>query len=227
MRRACGRLLTTLAIGAFVGAISVADSRAETNTPDGIIYEAEFQRLWAQNGERWTTEDNDVQAKLAELEQKFGKKPNIIHILWDDMRYGAVGHRLLTDISGYEAPNLEQMARDGASFTRMYTEPSCTPTRVAAVTGRLAVRSGMIFPIFPIHRMGLPGSEVTIAEVVGDTYHTGFFEKAHFGDQEEGYVTNQGWDEAIFSLYNQFAGQAFNGGAEDSGLFGRLLSGRL
>jgi hypothetical protein len=59
------------------------------------------------------------------------------------MRYGAVGHRLLTDISGYEAPNLEQMARDGMSFTRMYTEPSCTPTRVAAATGRLAVRSGM------------------------------------------------------------------------------------
>ncbi len=99
----------------------------------------------------------------------------------------------------------------------MYTEPSCTPTRVAAATGRLAVRSGMIFPIFPIHRMGLPDSEVTIAEVVDDTYHTGFFEKAHFGDQEEGYVTNQGWDEAIFSLYNQFAGQMFTSDAENTG----------
>ena len=90
----------------------------------------------------WEKQDNQIDEKLAALEKKFGKKPNIIHILWDDMRYGAVGHRLLTDISGYEAPNLEQMARDGASFTRMYTEPSCTPTRVAAATGRLAVRSG-------------------------------------------------------------------------------------
>ena len=75
----------------------------------------------------------------------------------------------------------------------------------------------MIFPIFPIHRMGLPASEVTIAEVVDDTYHTGMFEKLHFGDQEESYAHNQGWDEAIFSLYNQFAGQAFTPDAENQG----------
>ncbi len=65
----------------------------------------------------------------------------------------------------------------------------------------------MIFPIFPIHKMGLPGSEVTIAEVLDDDYNTGFFEKSHFGDQEESYLHNQGYDEAIFTLYNQFAGQ--------------------
>ncbi len=203
---------------ALAATLSVAPAHAQdTNTPDGIIYEAEFQRLWEQKGEEWTAEDKEIQDRLQALEKKFGKKPNIIHILWDDMRMGAVGSRLYTDISGYEAPNLEKMARSGLTFTRMYTEPSCTPTRVAAATGRLAVRSGMIFPIFPIHRMGLPASEVTIAEVVDDTYHTGFFEKAHFGDQEEGYVHNQGWDEAIFSLYNQFAGQMFTKDAESTG----------
>jgi arylsulfatase len=210
-------LLLAPALLAFSGLTAVPALAQKPDIPGGLVHEAEFQRLWAQNGDRWAEEDKEIDAKLAELEEKFGKKPNIIHILWDDMRYGAVGHRLLTDISGYDAPNLEQMARDGMSLTRMYTEPSCTPTRVAAATGRLAVRSGMVFPIFPIHRMGLPGSEVTIAEVVDDTYHTGMFEKAHFGDQEEGYVTNQGWDEAIFSLYNQFAGQNFNSGAEDQG----------
>ena len=204
----------TTAVAALLALTLLVTAPASARTakvPGGLVHEAEFQRLWAQNGDRWTEEDKDIQARLDELERKFGKKPNIIHILWDDMRYGAVGHRLLTDISGYEAPTLEKMAQEGMSFTRMYTEPSCTPTRVAAVTGRLAVRSGMIFPIFPIHRMGLPASEVTIAEVVDDTYHTGFFEKAHFGDQEEGYAHNQGWDEAIFSLYNQFAGQGVYG----------------
>ena len=204
-------LLIGLAMSA-VPALALA-----SGPPGGLIHEAEFQRLWEMNGEQWSKQDAEIKRQLEALERKHGKKPNIIHILWDDMRYGAVGHRLLTDISGYEAPNIEQMARDGASFTRMYTEPSCTPTRVAAATGRLAVRSGMIFPIFPIHRMGLPGSEVTIAEVVDDTYHTGLFEKAHFGDQEEGYATNQGWDEAIFSLYNQFAGQMFTSDAENTG----------
>ncbi len=81
------------------------------------------------------------------------------------------------------------------TFTRMYTEPSCTPTRVAVMTGRQPVRSGMDFPIFPIHQMGLPGSEVTIAEVLDDDYNTGFFEKSHFGDVEESYLHNQGYDE--------------------------------
>ena len=211
-------ILRAAAIALSLVGIAAAPLFAQTaEIPGGLVHDPEFQRLWEQNGDRWAEEDQEIAARLAELEAEFGKKPNIIHILWDDMRYGAVGHRMLTDISGYEAPNLEQMAEEGMSFTRMYTEPSCTPTRVAAATGRLAVRSGMVFPIFPIHRMGLPGSEVTIAEVVDDTYHTGMFEKAHFGDQEEGYVTNQGWDEAIFSLYNQFAGQNFNSGAEDSG----------
>ncbi|PRY23545.1 arylsulfatase [Aliiruegeria haliotis] len=202
---------------ALAGLSAVSATAQTAPVPGGLVHDAEFQRLWEQNGDRWAEEDKEVAAKLAELEARFGKKPNIIHILWDDTRYGSVGHRLLTDITGYDAPNIEQMAAEGASFTRMYTEPSCTPTRVAAATGRLAVRSGMVFPIFPIHRMGLPGSEVTIAEVVDDTYHTGFFEKAHFGDQEEGYVTNQGWDEAIFSLYNQFAGQMFTEDAENTG----------
>ena len=42
--------------------------------PGGLIHEAEFQRLWDQNGDRWIEEDKEIQAKLAELETKFGKK---------------------------------------------------------------------------------------------------------------------------------------------------------
>ena len=64
--------------------------------------------------------------------------------------------------------------------------------------------------------MGLPASEVTIAEVLDDDYVTGFFEKSHFGDVEESYLHNQGFDEAIFTLYNQFAGQMFTPKAEES-----------
>ena len=89
------------------------DEATDTIIPDGIIHDAEFQRLWKQNGEKWLAEDAEIANQLADLEKKFGKKPNIIHILWDDMRYGAVGHRLLTDISGYEAPNIEKMAAGG------------------------------------------------------------------------------------------------------------------
>jgi len=130
------------------------------------------------------------------------------------MKYGAIGHPMLNNVTGYRSPNINKLAAEGMTFTRMYSEPSCTPTRVAAATGRQPVRSGMIFPIFPIHNMGLPGSEVTIAEVLDDDYNTGFFEKSHFGDVEESYLHNQGYDEAIFTLYNQFAGKMFTPEAE-------------
>jgi arylsulfatase A-like enzyme len=174
-----------------------------------IIHDSEFQLLQKQHGDKWAAEDKDIEEKLESLRKKHGKRPNIIHIMWDDMKYGAIGHQMLNNVTGYKSPNINKLAEEGMTFSRMYTEPSCTPTRVAAATGRQPVRSGMIFPIFPIHRMGLPGSEVTIAEVLGDDYNTGFFEKSHFGDVEESYLHNQGYDEAIFTLYNQFAGQMF------------------
>ena len=181
----------------------------------GIIHDAEFQLLQKQYGDKWAAEDKEIENKLESLREKHGKRPNIIHIMWDDMKYGAIGYAMLNNVTGYKSPNINKLAAEGMTFTRMYTEPSCTPTRVAAATGRQPVRSGMIFPIFPIHRMGLPGSEVTIAEVLDDDYNTGFFEKSHFGDQEESYLHNQGWDEAIFTLYNQFAGQMFTPEAEE------------
>ena len=187
------------------------------NAKRDIIHDSEFQIVQAQYAEKWKQEDASVQKKLDALEKKHGKRPNIIYIMWDDMKYGAIGHPMLNNVTGYVSPNINQLAAEGMTFTRMYSEPSCTPTRVAALTGRQPVRSGMIFPIFPIHRMGLPGSEVTIAEVFGDDYNTGFFEKSHFGDMEESYLHNQGFDEAIFTMYNQFAGQMFTPEAEATG----------
>jgi len=204
-------LFTLTAI--FVLALSLAGN-ALAKEPAKIIHDAEYEILLKQNGDAWAAEDKEIEKKLDALKKKHGKRPNIIHIMWDDMKYGAIGHPMLNNVTGYRSPNINKLAAEGMTFTRMYSEPSCTPTRVAAATGRQPVRSGMIFPIFPIHNMGLPGSEVTIAEVLDDDYNTGFFEKSHFGDVEESYLHNQGYDEAIFTLYNQFAGQMFTPEAE-------------
>lgn len=171
----------------------------------GIIHDAEQNFLQEQFGEKWATQDKEVAKKLAALEKKHGKKPNIIHIMWDDTSFGEVGIPAFNKIRGFDTPNLNKMGQDGIVFTRMYTEPSCTPTRAAALTGRLAVRSGMHTVAFPPEGSGLPAEEVTIAEVLSEAgYSTAFFAKAHQGDIEESYMHNQGFDEAQFSLYNQF-----------------------
>ncbi len=207
---------SVLAVATVIG-ITISCAAPDVAVAKDIIYDSEFQLLQKQLGKKWAVEDTDIDKKLAALKKKHGKSPNIIHIMWDDMKYGAIGHPMLNNVTGYVSPNINKMAANGMTFTRMYSEPSCTPTRVAAMTGRQPVRSGMIFPIFPIHQMGLPGSEVTIAEVLDDSYNTGFFEKSHFGDMEESYLHNQGFDETIFTMYNQFAGQMFTPEAEAAG----------
>ena len=53
-----------------------------------IVHDAEYYILEAQNGKQWAAEDKEIDKKLAALRKKFGKHPNIIHIMWDDMKYG-------------------------------------------------------------------------------------------------------------------------------------------
>jgi len=72
------------------------------------------------------------------------------------------------------------------------------------MTGRYAVRSGMYAVGFPIEAGGLPGEEVTVAEVLSKVgYATAFYGKWHLGDIEQSYPHNQGFDETFFTPYNQ------------------------
>ena len=169
-----------------------------------IVHDAEYYILEAQNGERWATEDEQIDTVLAQMKEKFGQPPNIVYILWDDTAYGAVGFPGLQKNFGYETPNLNQMAAEGINFTRMYSEPACTPTRAAFLTGRIPVRHGMGVVGMPHEFSGLRKEEVTIAEVLSMAgYATAHYGKGHLGDIEESYLHNQGFDEALFTPMNQ------------------------
>ena len=169
-----------------------------------IVHDAEYYILEAQNGERWATEDEQIDTVLAQMKEKFGQPPNIVYILWDDTAYGAVGFPGLQKNFGYETPNLNQMAAEGINFTRMYSEPACTPTRAAFLTGRIPVRHGMGVVGMPHEFSGLRKEEVTIAEVLSEAgYATAHYGKGHLGDIEESYLHNQGFDEALFTPMNQ------------------------
>ena len=51
-------------------------------------------------------------------------------------------------------------------FARMYTEPGCTPSRAAMMTGQLAIRTGHYEIGFPVEYTGLAAENVTLAEVL-------------------------------------------------------------
>jgi len=194
------RLLCLFLVGAMI-------APAEAVSGD-IIHDAEYYVLEAQNGERWKKVDKSIDARLTELREKHGQPPNIVYILWDDMTFGVVGFPDLQKNFGFQTPHLNRLASEGMNFTRMYTEPSCTPTRVAFLTGRHPVRCGMGEVGMPHEMAGLRGDEVTIAEVLSKAgYATAHFGKAHLGDIEESYLHNQGFDEALFTPMNQIVSQ--------------------
>ena len=178
-------------------------SIAQTGTGK-IVHDAEYYIVYEQNGDRWAVEDKALDKKLAELKKKHGQPPNIVHIMWDDTSFGDVGIPAISKIRGFETPSINKMAEEGILFTRMYTEPGCTPSRAAVVTGRNAVRSGMYSIGFPVEYSGLREEEVTMAEVLSEAgYATAFYGKWHLGDIEQSYPHNQGFDETMFSVYNQ------------------------
>ena len=84
-----------------------------------IVHDAEYYILEAQNGQRWTAEDEALDARLASLRKKHGRPPNIVHIMWDDTAFGDVGIPAIQQVRGLKTPQLNRRAREGILFTRM------------------------------------------------------------------------------------------------------------
>jgi arylsulfatase len=170
-----------------------------------IVHDGEYYFLEAQFGEQWAKEDQEIDAKLAEIRKKNGgKRPNILYVLIDDVSFGQMGNRTLNYVTGISTPRVNKLAEEGVSLMRMYTEPSCTPTRAAFLTGRHPVRVGIKEVKVALVGEGLAKDEVTIAEVLSEAgYNTSHVGKWHQGDIEESYPHNQGFDYAAFPLHQQ------------------------
>ena len=196
-------------------------STAQTAQERAIQHDAEHYVLLHQYADQWASEDKELDQRLSDLrKQNGGKPPNIVYILIDDMAFGEYGLPALDKIRGGRTPNIAELAREGATFTRMYTEPICTPTRAAYMTGRLALRTGMhITKVTPPEGVGLPGDEVTIAELLSSVgYATHHIGKWHLGDIKESYPTSQGFDVASFPMHNQVSFSFLTHDAELEGL---------
>ena len=197
-------LLFATVIGALPIAVAVQDN--------AIKHDAEYYILKAQHAEKWAADDAAVDDVLAQFrESNGGKAPNIISILIDDIGFGDLGIPELNAVRGYETPNINAFSDEAMRMVRMYTEPSCTPTRVAQSTGRLPVRMGMGDTTVDISGFGLPGGEKTLAEVLKEAgYSTSHVGKWHMGDVAESWAMNQGFDYAQHAVHQQGQMTIFN-----------------
>ncbi|WP_170327901.1 sulfatase-like hydrolase/transferase [Ruegeria arenilitoris] len=189
--------------------LAAAPALAQENP---IQHDAEFYILQAQHGEQWAQDDAAVDEALAAFrEGNGGKSPNIVSVLIDDVGFGDMGIPELNALRGYETPSMNAFSDEAMRLVRMYTEPSCTPTRVAQMTGRLPVRMGMGNTSVDISGFGLPGNEVTLAEVLkGAGYVTSHVGKWHMGDIVESWAMNQGFDYAQHAVHQQGQLDVFN-----------------
>ena len=109
----------------------------------------------------------------------FHEQPNILLFVTDDLGAADLGFR------GGEArtPNLDQMAAEGLRLDRFYSQPLCSPTRAALLTGRSPVRYGLQYrPLRPWDRRGLPTEEQILPELLKQAgYRTAVIGKWHLG----------------------------------------------
>jgi arylsulfatase A len=135
-------------------------------------------------------------------------RPNFIVILADDLGYSDLGCFGAREIA---TPELDRMAKEGRRFTDFYVGgPTCTPSRIALLTGCYPVRAGFgdavsrradgsTSPGRVLHAnstLGVHSSEVTIPELLKETgYATGMIGKWHLGDAQKFNPTDHGFDE--------------------------------
>ena len=129
-------------------------------------------------------------------------KPNILVIMSDDVgitNISAYGHGMM----GYQTPNIDRIAKEGAMFTDYYGEQSCTAGRAAFITGQSPFRVGLTKVGMPGAKQGISDKDPTLAELLKPHgYTSGQFGKNHLGDRNEYLPTVHGFDEYAGVLYH-------------------------
>ncbi|MCI0699519.1 MAG: sulfatase-like hydrolase/transferase, partial [Planctomycetia bacterium] len=119
------------------------------------------------------------------------EKPNVVVILTDDQGWGDLSIHGNTNL---KTPNLDSLAKDGASFSHFYVQPVCSPTRAEFLTGRYHLRGGVRNVTSGGERLNL--DEKTIADTFkAGGYSTACFGKWHNGSQYPYHPNGRGFDE--------------------------------
>ena len=117
-------------------------------------------------------------------------RPNIVHIVADDLGWKDVGFNGCTDI---KTPNLDALASSGAKLAQFYVHPMCTPTRAALMTGRYPFRYGLQTAVIPgPASYGLDTAEYLTPQVLKNAgYKTAIIGKWHLGHADKKFWPKQ------------------------------------
>ena len=112
-------------------------------------------------------------------------KPNILVIMGDDIGITNIS-AYSRGIMGYQTPNIDKLANEGAMFTDYYGEQSCTAGRAAFITGQSPFRVGLTKVGMPGAKQGISDKDPTLAALLKPLgYTSGQFGKNHLGDCNE------------------------------------------
>jgi arylsulfatase len=129
------------------------------------------------------------------------ERPNVVIVFIDDEGYGDVA---CYGATGFETPNLDQMAAGGMRFTNFYAaQPVCSASRAGLLTGCYPNRIGFSGALFPHDTIGINPEEWTMAEMFKALdYKTACFGKWHLGWQKEFLPLQHGFDEYMGLPYS-------------------------
>ncbi len=160
-------------------------------------------------------QDKEARQKLADLEKRTGKKPNVLIFLMDDVGWMDVGFNGGGISVGNPTPDIDAIASQGLILTSAYSQPSSSPTRATIMTGQYPVHHGILIP--PMY--GMPGGledATTLPQLMSDQgYVTQAIGKWHIGENEGSQPQNVGFDDfrgfcSVSDMYTEWRDPNFN-----------------
>jgi arylsulfatase len=160
-------------------------------------------------------QERQARDKLAALQAKTGRRPNILIFLLDDVGWWDPGFNGGGIAVGNETPVMDKLAAEGLVLTSAYSTPSCSPSRATIHTGQNPLHHGILRPPMYGEPGGLDGA-ITLPTVLKKLgYVTQGVGKWHMGENKGSLPQNVGYDDyvgflGVSDMYTEWRDTYFN-----------------
>jgi arylsulfatase A-like enzyme len=160
-------------------------------------------------------QDAEARQKLADLEKKTGKKPNVLIFLMDDVGWMDPGFNGGGEAVGNATRRMDKLASEGLILTSAYSTPSCSPSRATILTGQNPLHHGILRPPMYGEAGGLDGATTIAALLKNRGYVTQGVGKWHVGENQGSLPQNVGFDDfvgflGVSDMYTEWRDEYFN-----------------